>query len=110
MKPIRGLLRRISSLYLFHHGNEWHVDFKKIIEKALSVHRKDDRSRWVDWERYSNRQQTRMSLGGVVGRVAYEGNLEPYWFLLRLGELVHVGKACTFGMGKYRLKVEIDTS
>ncbi|OPX88851.1 MAG: hypothetical protein A4E52_01161 [Pelotomaculum sp. PtaB.Bin013] len=42
-----------------------------------------------------------MNLGGVVGRVEYEGDLGEFMPLLRLGELVHVGKGAVFGMGKF---------
>jgi hypothetical protein len=103
---VRGLLRRISSFYVFHHGEEWNVDYSGIIHQAQSVERIEDTTQWVDWERYSNRQQTRMNLGGVVGEVTYHGDIAPFGPILKLGEIVHVGKACTFGMGKFRLAVE----
>ena len=56
-----------------------------------------------DWERYSNRQRTRMKLGGMVGTVTYEGDLAPFMPFLALGEWLHVGKGATFGLGKYRI-------
>ncbi|PVU71995.1 hypothetical protein DDW10_04845 [Sulfolobales archaeon SCGC AB-777_J03] len=100
---IRNLLRRISSLMYFHHDMEMDIDFKGIIEKACNVKIVSDRTRWVDWERYSNRQNARMKLGGITGQAVYEGCLDVFWPLLKLGELVHVGKATTFGMGKYEM-------
>ncbi|MEG3070433.1 MAG: CRISPR system precrRNA processing endoribonuclease RAMP protein Cas6 [Candidatus Syntrophopropionicum ammoniitolerans] len=60
-------------------------------------------TRWVDWERYSSRQSSRMNMGGVVGQVEYRGDLGAYMPLLRLGQLVHVGKGAVFGMGKYAI-------
>ncbi len=59
--------------------------------------------RWQDWERYSNRQQTRMKLGGFVGGATFEGELSEYLPLLRIGEHLHVGKNTSFGLGKYEL-------
>jgi hypothetical protein len=59
----------------------------------------------VDWERYSRRQEATMKLGGFVGRVIYQGDWAPFAALLILGELVHVGKACVFGHGKYKVAV-----
>lgn len=97
---IRSLLRRLSSLAYFHHGWEPALDFTGLIERAAAVRLVQDRTRWVDWERYSSRQDSKMNLGGIVGRVAYEGELDEFLPLLRLGELVHVGKGAVFGMGK----------
>jgi CRISPR/Cas system endoribonuclease Cas6 (RAMP superfamily) len=59
--------------------------------------------RWVDWERYSARQDTRMTLGGFMGTATFAGELDVFMPLLRLGEVVHVGKGTAFGLGKYRL-------
>jgi len=100
---VRSLLRRLSALYYFHHGLEWKAEFVDLIKRAEQVIRVSDRTRWVDWERYSHRQDARMNLGGVVGQVTYQGDLAEFLPILKLGELVHVGKACTFGMGKYRM-------
>ncbi|NIA10440.1 MAG: CRISPR system precrRNA processing endoribonuclease RAMP protein Cas6, partial [Nitrospiraceae bacterium] len=58
---------------------------------------------WHDWERWSNRQGTRMKLGGFMGEVTYKGDLRPFWPYIRLGEYVHVGKGSSFGLGRYRI-------
>jgi CRISPR-associated endoribonuclease Cas6 len=47
---------------------------------------------WVDWERYSNRQETKMKMGGFIGSITFEGELEPFLQFLVLGEYIHVGK------------------
>lgn len=98
---MRSLLRRLSSLAYFHHGWEPVLDFTGLIERAAAVRLARDQTRWVDWERYSARQESKMNMGGVVGRVTYEGNLGEFMPLLRLGELTHVGKGAVFGMGKF---------
>ena len=102
---VRNILRRVSSLYYFHCGEKWEVDYRGIIEAAKEVRLAEARTGWVDWERYSRRQQQRMNLGGLVGQATYEGDIEPFLPLLTLGELVHVGKACVFGNGKYEVAV-----
>ncbi len=61
--------------------------------------------RWVDWERYSARPETRMLMGGFVGTAAFAGELAEFLPLLRLGEWVHVGKGTVMGLGLYRLTV-----
>ncbi len=101
---IRNLLRRLSSLAYFHHGWELDLDFTGLIERAAGVRLVEDNTRWVNWERYSSRQDSKMNLGGVVGTVVYEGDLDEFIPLLRLGELVHVGKGAVFGMGKYEME------
>ncbi len=100
---IRAILRRVSSLSYFHCGEKWETDYRGIIEAATGVRLVEARTGWVDWERYSRRQQQRMNLGGLVGKATYEGELDPFLPLLVLGQLVHVGKACVFGNGWYEL-------
>jgi CRISPR-associated endoribonuclease Cas6 len=101
---VRALLRRVSSLAFFHSGEKWEADFRGWVDQARQVEIVENRTEWVDWERYSTRQKQRMNLGGLVGQVRYAGDLRAFTPLLRLGELVHVGKACAFGHGKYELK------
>jgi hypothetical protein len=74
-------------------------------ELAANVNVQAQHLRWHDWERYSNRQQTRMTLGGVLGRVRYVGELGPFLPYLRLGELIHVGKNSAFGLGQITAEV-----
>lgn len=99
----RNLLRRISLLSYFH--CDYKLDdrgFKDLIEQARDVRTINQKLHWHDWERYSNRQETRMKMGGVMGEITYEGDLTPFWPYIRLGEYVHVGKGSSFGLGKYR--------
>lgn len=58
---------------------------------------------WLDWTRFSQRQQQPMQLGGIMGRVTFNGKTGQYAPLFRLGEYLHMGKNTTFGLGKYRL-------
>jgi CRISPR-associated endoribonuclease Cas6 len=102
---IRNLLRRLSLLYYFHCGgdpSEW--DFNGLIEKAKEVRVKKRNLRWYDWERYSGRQETRIKMGGFVGEITFEGNIEPFMSILKAGEVLHVGKGTGFGLGKYEVK------
>ncbi|MCL5290435.1 MAG: CRISPR system precrRNA processing endoribonuclease RAMP protein Cas6 [Bacillota bacterium] len=102
---IRNLLRRISSLAYFHHDWEVEANFSNLIEKACRVEIVKDNTRWVDWERYSSRQDSRINLGGVVGEVVYQGDLGEFMPLLQLGQYTHVGKAAVFGMGGYEVNI-----
>ncbi len=98
----RNLLRRIALLSYFHCGGDPDtVDFKGLIRQAEAVQVRERDIHWVDWERYSTRQKTRMKLGGFVGKIVFEGDLAPFMPYIKIGEGVHVGKATSFGLGKY---------
>ncbi|SDF01285.1 CRISPR system precrRNA processing endoribonuclease RAMP protein Cas6 [Sporolituus thermophilus] len=102
---VRNLLRRISTLYYFYHGGRIAtLDYQALIDTAGTIATVYSDLQLVHWERFSNRQQVRMDLPGLVGEVEYEGNIIPFLPLLRLGEIIHVGKGCTFGLGKYEIK------
>jgi hypothetical protein len=73
------------------------------LEEAKQIVVERSELQWYDWERYSARQDTRMKLGGVVGRVHYKGPLTGFLPYLRFGEFVHVGKSTSFGLGKMQL-------
>jgi hypothetical protein len=98
---IRRLLDRVSSLAYFHCGERWEIDFPGWIERAKAVEIAGARTTWQDWERYSGRQKRRIKMGGLAGKVTYQGDLAPYRALLALGSLVHVGKGTVFGNGRF---------
>jgi len=100
---IRALLRRISSLMYFYCGIGLEIDFQGLISLSKNVIIQEKNLNWIDWERYSSRQDTRMKLGGFVGDIVYEGDFTPFWQFLTLGEYTHIGKNCTFGLGKYEI-------
>jgi CRISPR-associated endoribonuclease Cas6 len=102
---LRSLLRRISTLYYFHCGGAIDLNFKDLIERSKSVFVENKELRWYDWERYSGRQETRMKMGGFVGSITFRGDMEPFWPFLLLGEVIHVGKGTSFGLGQYRIKI-----
>jgi CRISPR-associated endoribonuclease Cas6 len=101
---MRNLLRRLALLSYFHCGEDpsaW--DFRGLIEQAEKVRVKEHGLMWYDWERYSGRQDTRMKMGGFVGKITFEGNITPFMPFIRAGEVVHVGKGTSFGLGKYAI-------
>ncbi len=101
---VRNLLRRIAHLSYFHcAGEPSTVAFKEWIELATRVRTVEQDLKWFDWERYSSRQRTTMRLGGLVGRVTFEGKLAPFRPLLAAGEVTHAGKGTSFGLGRYRI-------
>lgn len=103
----RSLLRRLSSLAYFHCGSDLDLDFRTLAVAAEQVRLIRDETSWFDWERYSARQGVRMNLGGIVGEAEYEGDISPLLPLLRLGEVLHVGKGTGFGLGQYTITSEV---
>lgn len=57
--------------------------------------------RWIDLERYSNVQKQKMKLGGVIGSMCFNKNINSYIDELIACELLHIGKNTSFGLGKY---------
>lgn len=103
---IRNLLRRLSTLSYFHCGRQLDLDFKGLIARAEQVTTEKAELRWVDWQRYSTRQKTKITMGGLVGQASYSGSLVEFLPFLRLGELVHLGKGTVFGLGHYTLTLK----
>jgi hypothetical protein len=101
----RTLLHRISLLSYFHCGKELDLDFTGLIERAGRVVTESKSLRWHDWERWSARQETKIKMGGVVGRIEFSGDLGEFLPYLRQGEMVHVGKGTAFGLGWYEVVV-----
>lgn len=106
---LRALLRRLSSLAYFHCGSDLALDFRALAVAAEHVRLVRDDTSWFDWERYSSRQNSRTRMGGVVGKAVYEGDLTSLVPLLRLGEVMHVGKGTSFGLGKYGVAYGVET-
>lgn len=100
---IHRLLERASRLAYFHCGLSLDIDEEPLIEAAANIAIESEALRWYDWQRYSARWQSKMMMGGVVGKVTYSGDLERFIPLLLLGEQIHVGKGAVFGLGKYLL-------
>src|SRR5215213_3445615 len=103
---VRNLLRRVSLLAAVHGRAPLDLDYRGLIELAGSVKTHSSSLRWWDWERYSNRQRTKMNLGGFVGEIFYEGEaVRELLPLLAAGEILHIGGGTSFGLGKYHIVV-----
>ena len=101
---MRNLFRRLNMLSHFYCGKELDMVFGEWIDKAKEVRIVEEDMRFYDWERFSGRTQQRIMMGGFVGHIIFEGELGGFMPFLRLGEIVHIGKGCSFGMGKYKLE------
>ena len=98
-----ALAKRIQRLAELH-ATPIDLDIAQLLSAAqqisISTHLK--RSTMI---RYSNRQQRLMNLEGLIGRITFTGDLSLFSDLLSLGELVHIGKNATMGLGQYQLSL-----
>lgn len=100
----RNLLRRIALLSEFHEINPLQLPFKDLAALSSSVPVSNPQLAWVDWTRFSSRQQARMQMGGLIG--SFSVDLSPFptlWPFLYLGQFTHAGKATSMGLGRYSL-------
>jgi hypothetical protein len=98
---VGALFRRLESLSFFYCGGSLKLDYSEMIRRAKEVQVVSSDLRWVQWKRYSRRQDRRIPWGGLLGRVEYKGSFAFFLPLLTLGEVVGVGNNCTFGLGRY---------
>ncbi len=103
---IRAALRRVSSLFTHYGSGEPDLDYKGLVRRAQAVEIVESDLRWLDWERYSNRQEMKMLMGGMIGSVTYAGDLREFLPVLRICEEVHLGKQTTFGLGKITIEFQ----
>lgn len=100
---LMALARRTSLLAEFHcEEGVLAADFAAL-RAACDEIREERKLTWLDWTRFSSRQQQKMALGGVIGTWRLEGQLAPFAALLQLGQWLHVGKEAAFGLGRYTL-------
>jgi CRISPR-associated endoribonuclease Cas6 len=105
---VRNLLRRVSLLAAAHGSGRLDVDYRALIDRASSVRTRTSGLRWRDWERYSNRQRVKMSMGGFVGGVEYGGDaIQEFMPLIVAGEILHVGTGTGFGLGRYAIEARL---
>lgn len=101
---VPSLLRRLHSLEYFHCGGAEEWDVAYLLSMARGVCMRRHETTWRDIERYSQRQDRHMQLGGFVGYAEFDPLPEPLLPYLAWGEVVHLGKASAFGFGKYRIE------
>lgn len=106
---IRAALRRIAALESSYGNGEPALDYRGLVRRAEAVGTLRSDCRWVEYERYSNRQKGSMLIGGLTGTVEYEGELAEFLPLLAYCEQTHLGKQTSFGLGGIEVVVAKDT-
>ncbi len=98
-----NLAHRLTLLTEMYGRSENLPDFSKLARHAKDIQVAESKLRWHDWKRYSGSQDAYMKFGGLVGAIAFEGDLTPLIPYLALGSQVHVGQKTTFGLGHYKI-------
>lgn len=57
-----------------------------------------------DYDRWSEKQEKKLPLDGMLGEIEFEGeSLAEFLPLFVAGEILHIGSATSFGLGKYEI-------
>lgn len=96
---------RLNALATFHGVGPYSGAYRAVVEQTRTIVVEQQQVRWVDWERTSTRESVprKMTLGGILGRAVLRDVSPDVRAVLLMGSLVHAGKACVFGHGKYSL-------
>lgn len=101
---LRALFRRQWFLArCYGEGRDEDMGLLPVLLQSVEGMSESRHLRWHDWQRFSNRQQRKMVLGGLVGEWVLRGAVADLWPLLWYGQFLHVGKEAVFGCGGYRL-------
>lgn len=106
---LKNILRRLSLISMFY-GDDAEEEMpvfnvNDLIDNASKIKVRCESLGWVDVGRYSSKQKMAMQLGGVLGTIAFEGDFTEFMPFLRLGEILHIGKNTSFGLGKYLIEI-----
>ncbi len=105
---IQSLARRADYINSFFNNNSLVIPRINITSDLKKAETKNCRFEWNEIIRKSFIRNQKMFFGGLVGSVDIFGLTSETYQLLRLGEILQVGKQTSFGMGKYHL-IEIET-
>lgn len=105
---MRGIFRRLDQLGRIHGTGGLDLPFRVLLERAGEVESAPGKraAHWQDLMRYSNRQQTKISLGGLCGQLSYRGSVSEFLPYLRMAEILHVGKSTVIGLGKIFMETD----
>lgn len=100
---LQRLLRRFDDLSRAYGDGPLNLDYQELLAAAAHITVREDQTHWADIGSYSQRQQRRTPIGGLVGRVTFQGELVPFRELLVWGQLLHVGRNAVKGNGWYSI-------
>jgi len=97
----KSLINRIRFINEHFNRNELNIPEQINLD---GVEIKEANTYWSEKIRVSFRQESKMSIGGLLGSVVL-ANVSPEMIgMLKLGRYLHTGKQCTFGNGEFALR------
>lgn len=97
----KSLIGRVR--YVNQHYNQGGLPIPQMID-IEGVKVSQEETFWSEKIRKSLRQNSKMSLGGLLGTITLSGVSPEMVAILKLGQYLHAGKQCSFGNGEYRVK------
>ncbi len=97
---VEAISRRLRWLVQFHTDGKWDYPAEQLRTPAEKVELKSHDVRDFDLFRYSTRKRRRMQFKGFIGEAVFEGETDIFLPLLKAGEVIHIGKATSFGFGR----------
>ncbi len=99
-----GRLRdRVSTLRTLYGSGPLDIDFRATGDRAAAVRLTQCELTRTGADRLSSRSGQRHPLGGFVGEVEYQGELDEFMAYLRLGKWVGVGRQTVWGKGEIEI-------
>ena len=95
-----SIIRRTTSLMNVYGNGEPDLDYSGMVDAAREINITENSLQWLDWKRYSLRQDKKMFMGGLIGSISYEGDFSCFLSMMAMAEKVHIGKNTAFGLGK----------
>lgn len=96
--------RRLRSLLIHYEDeNPDEFDFRPLLKESIlpTIEKRD--LKWVDLERYSNRQKQKLKMGGFVGTVDLRNIDGHFLTILKAICEVHIGKGTVMGLGQINI-------
>ncbi len=97
---VRNITRRVEALTTRYGGGMDGAEAERLRALAAMADVTQSKLHVQELERYSNAQNAKMDLSGLMGMVRFEGDLTPFVPWLFAAQVLHIGRNTTFGMGR----------
>lgn len=105
----RQSCRRLWELVLHHSQSKANeLDFRPLLERIPIPRVEKTGLRWKELERYSNRQKTKLKMGGICGQFELLDVKKEWAPILTAVSELHAGKGTIMGLGKVRVECMVE--